>query len=346
MAKVSYTEFKKRISLGKFDKVYLFYGDEKYLIKKGEELVSKKIENKNQFNFMKVDAEEIDFAMLEVYINTYPIGCSKKCVVIKNIDFSQLSADFFSEFTKLIKNMPDFSIIIISQFVNSSEIKKSAKLLKLISLISPYACVVEVLLKDNTDLEKQIIRLAEKRGKSMSYDVAQEIVSRCGRDIYFLYNEVDKLCAFEKSDTISEKSVCAITTEITEHNVFSMCNALLSGNYRDMYKKLDDLFYNNENPILILSALASNYVDIFRVKSAIRSSIDPYELGEMFDYKGKKFKIDMAYKNAGKVQWNKIKYSIDEIIKADVQLKTSPLWPRVVIDILLAKLIRIKKGRG
>lgn len=344
MAKFSYTQFEKRISSRKFDKVYLFYGDEKRLIKQSEELASQEIKNKNQFNFMQVEAEQIDFGMLDVYLNTYPIGSLKKCVLIKNIDFDELNADFYSEFINIIKNMPDFAMIIISQFANGAEIKKSTKLLKLISSISPYACVVEVLLKNNVVLEKQIIHLAEKHGKRMSYSIAQEIVNRCGRDVTLIYNEVDKLCAFEKSDTISQKSVHAITTELVDYNVFSMCNALLSGNYRDMYKRLDNLFYNNESPILILSALTSNYVDIFRVKSAMKSSVDPYELAEIFDYKNKKFKIDTACKSARKMRWDQIKYSINEIIKADIQLKTSSLPQRAVIDVLLAKLIRIKEG--
>lgn len=345
MPRTSYKEFTKNVSLKKFDKVYFFYGDEKYLIKRSETLITNNIKNKSQFNFLQVDGEQLDLDKLDVYLNTYPLGSDKKCALIKNIEIGSFDKDFILDIENLIKNIPDFAILIISQFNNYTEPNKLAKLRNFISNISLYSCVVEISSKDNVNLEEQIISLARDRGKNMPYNIARNIINRCGKNVSSLYNEVEKLCSFEISDTISKASVSAITTEQVDYNVFSMCNSLLSGKYYDMYKRLDNLFCNNESPILILSAIASNYIDMFRVKVSLNERRDPYELANFFDYKNKKFKIDIASRNVDKMGMEQIKYSIRELIRADIELKNSSISPKIILNILLGNLIRIKERK-
>ncbi len=57
----------------------------------------------------------------------------------------------------------------------------------------------------------------------------------------------------------------------TETTVFLLAGALVAGDYEKAYTLLDVLFYQREEPIAILGALATSYVDMYRVRAALES---------------------------------------------------------------------------
>ena len=209
MAKIFYRELKNKISSRKFDKCYFLFGEEESLILQIEDLVIKSNlgSNINEFNFMKIDAEQLDVDSVGVYLNTYPLQFKKKCMVIRNLDIDLLENEQISEFLDIIKDIPDFSTLIISQTSITKEVLKSSKWKNFIYSITPLASVTEFRHKDNLDLENQLIFYAKESGKTISKKNAQLLIRRCGRDAGILKTELDKLCAFEQSDIITEKSI-------------------------------------------------------------------------------------------------------------------------------------------
>lgn len=348
MPKLSYKEVRKQIINKKFEKLYFLWGDEKYLISKVEKaLINGMIEgDSNQFNIMEIKGDEINLESILVYTDTYPVFSKKKCVLIRDMDIDKVSNDDVSEFINIIKNIPDFCYLIISQTSIVMNLKKSAKWRNFINSIFKDICVVEISSKDSISLENQIISWAKGYGKSITFELAKEIIKKSGRDLNNLKNEIDKLCAFESSDNISQKSIDEIIVENLESNIFSICNALLYGNYEEMNRRLDIVFNNNEDPIVILAAISSNYIDMYRVSIAIEEGHNPSEIKDYFDYSGnKEFKIKVAEKNIKKLSLNSINASIKEIVKADKDLKSLYIDPRIIIETLIGSLIKIKDRR-
>lgn len=347
MSKISYKNFKDYVLSNKLANLYFLYGDEKYLITHSENAIVKRIvgDKTCDFDFLVMNGEQIDTDKLSVYLDTYPVISKKKCVVIRDINIEILNAEDISDFMNAINDIPEFSTLIISQTSIEFDSIKSSKWKNFIFEFSKIGTVVEFSLKDCAKPQDQIILWAKQNGKKITFKLADMMVRRCGRNLNNLKNETDKLCCFEDSENIKESSVLSIVTESTDSNVFSVCKSLLWGNYSEMYKKLDILFDNNENPIIILSAISSNYIDMFRVKAAIESGQDPYIITKYFDYKKKEFKIGVAVENSRKMNMSQIKDSICVLIEADKKLKSSSLDPKVIINFYITKLICIKEGK-
>lgn len=345
MPKIFYKELQKKISSKSLDKIYFLYGEEKGLAVQTEKLLikSKIGDNHNDFNFMKITGDNPDISNIEIYLNTYPVFCENKCMVIRNLDVENMKNDDISELIETIKDIPEFSMLIINQTTMQTDVFKSPTWKSFISKITPFVSVTEFLYRDNPKLEEQIISHAHINGKIMPKKLAQALIKRCGKNAEVLKMEIDKLCAFEQSDTITEESIEAVIIDLVDYNVFSMCNSLLSRNYSDVFRRLENLFDNNENAILILSAIASNYIDLFRVKAALESGNSYGKVSDYFDYKNKEFKLDIANRHVRKMDMFQIKSCIGELILSDKDLKNSSLPPKVIIYLLVARLIKIQE---
>ena len=70
---------------------------------------------------------------------------------------------------------------------------------------------------------------------------------------------------------ITGEMVESLVPKTTETTVFLMANALTAGEYERAYRLLEQLFYQNEEPLSILGALSASYVDMARVRAALES---------------------------------------------------------------------------
>ncbi len=344
MSRNFYSDIEKNFP---YSKVYFLYGREKYLLYKAEKLIIKNaINKKNEFNFLEIEGDALDLDSLDIYLNTYPVFSDKKCAIIKNLDIDLFEKSKFEQFENIIKSIPDFSFLVISQILIEPEKHKSAKWKKIFSSILKDYSVIECSFKNTKDFKNQLCMWANEKNKKLNSEVCEFLVKKCGENSTILRNEIDKVCAYEHSNAIQKDSINEVCVSSVDYNVFSICNLLFSGNYLEMYKQLEILFENNENSILILSAIASNYIDLFRVKYFAESGENRHNLEKYFDYKGKLFKIDIAYKRLSRIKVGDVELSIDYLIEADKDLKSSNVDPKIVLSLLIAKLVRIKEGKS
>ena len=60
---------------------------------------------------------------------------------------------------------------------------------------------------------------------------------------------------------------------------------------------LDALFYQREEPVAIVGALATSYVDMVRVRAALEHGGSYGDAAQYGDYKGKDFRLKKAQQN-------------------------------------------------
>ena len=111
-------------------------------------------------------------------------------------------------------------------------------------------------------------------------------------------------------------------------------------------RHLDALFQQGEDPIAILGALSSVYVDMYRVKAALESGLPATAPAEYGDYKGREFRLRNGERNARGVPLPVLGESLSLLLQADLALKGSKLSPRTVLDQLIARLLLAAKEAG
>ncbi len=85
---------------------------------------------------------------------------------------------------------------------------------------------------------------------------------------------------------------------------------------------------------------------MYRFKICHSFGVSESLIPSLFDYKGKEYKIRSAKYNSGNISLNNIKKSIDILIKADEEIKTKTINPRIVIDMVIIKLINLVNKDG
>ncbi len=107
------------------------------------------------------------------------------------------------------------------------------------------------------------------------------------------------------------------------------------------FEILDILLFKKEEPIAILSVMASSYIDMYRVNAALQSGKNIQAVAEIFDYKRKMFRLENAQTQL-KYDVNlkkSLRGYIDLITKTDVMLKSSRMDPKILLEKLIVKLV-------
>ncbi len=355
MPELTEAELKKQLAAGKLCGVYLIAGEEKYLVKRVAGRLLKKAGseafpefNSNEFgNDSSVDS--IADAALAL-----PFFAEHKCVFVSDFNVEEKDAVELQKLYELIETSPDTTSLVFWYPTLEFDGKKSAKWKKLLKAVGEKGGVLFCERRSGTELQKLLLREAEKAGCSLSRQNAVRIVEYAGQDVTQLLHEMEKLCAFalgqaeggEAPPEITEEMIEALVPKTTETTVFLMCNALVAGNYEKAYSLLDVLFYQNEEPIAILGALSSAYIDMYRVWIALESGQPSSAAGAYGDYKGKEFRLRNAERNVKNMKPEILRESLELLLETDLALKGSRLPGRIVLEELIAKLLLTGAKKG
>ena len=348
MSRLSYKEFTKKDILSSKNRVYFLYGKGKIIVEECVQTLLTRLlgENQNNFDLTRLDGESINLDKLEMSLDMYPISGDLKCVLIKNMDIEDFNANDIKKINKIIENIPEFAVIIIYQTYCEVNEKKSTKWKKFLNLVSGVGDVIDCCIVLEKEIENKIISFVKDRNKIISKENANILLKRCGKNLDIIFNELNKLCSFESEDSISKDSIEKIVCTNLEYNVFEICKFILSKDTQSTYECLEKLFLFKQEPILILSIISSTYVDMYRFKICCEYGVSESLISSVFDYKGKEYKIRSAKYNANHISLNNIKKSIDILTKADEEIKTKTINPRIIIDMVIIKLINLVNKDG
>ena len=338
MPELNYSKLKKNISENKLDNLYFLQGEE-YLIEYFEQMLKKQIlgDRYSDFDILLLSNDNINLDKLSLALETFPVMSQKKCVIIRNLPLAAWSNEDIEKFSEIISNIPDFSCLIVSQYENLSKVKNYLKIKKTIEKSGSFANF----LKSDIPIEKQFILWANKEfGKVLSPENAEYIKKACpAHNITALKNELKKICEFEQSKTITKESLEIIVSSKLKTNIFSLPKALFEKDAKKTFETLDNLINQKEEPTAILAILAGEYIDLYRAKCFLNAGKNVLDLANIYDYKGKEFRLKNAEKRCKNMSISEIKTALDYILKADIKLKTTSIDPKLIISELITKLL-------
>ncbi len=354
MPEIGMTEWKKHLASGKLYSLYLIAGEEKYLVRRASEQLIKKSAGDTfpEFNRMELGNEASIDAIADA-AQALPLFAEHKCVAVTDFNVEEKDGSDLQKFYELLEDLPDTTTLVLWYPTLEFDGKKSAKWKKLLKTAQERGGLLLCGRRSAPDLQKLMIREAEKAGCVLSRQNAARIVEYAGQDMVRLRGEMEKLCAFSLGQAVNPQTgepeitaemIEALVPKTTETTVFLMAGALVAGNYERAYSLLDALLLQAEEPIAILGALAASYVDMFRVQTALESGRTSADAGEYGDYKGKEFRLRNGERNARGVKPEVLRASLELLLEADMALKGSRLNGRTVLEELIAKLLLAAKG--
>lgn len=335
-------EMKKCISAKDLSGVYYFYGAEKYLIKKyTADFLEAFDGNFSDINVQMFDADDLDMQKIFDAVSAVPFMSDKKCVYISRFNVDQMDQASMKSFQNILQDVPESTIVLITQGLEAPTKKISSKQKKFLSFFEKVGNVVEFAKLRRSDLAKFLEIKAQKQNVVLQKKLSYDIIERCTDDLNILSNEMDKLCAYVgEGKEITQQDLDDVLVCATESNVFELSKAIMAKNISLAHERLEYLFQKREEPVAILAVIASTFIDLYRVKVMNESRRSPREIEKYFNYKGKSFKIDIAAREGTKFSILELREKISKLVQTDLQLKSSKVSSRVILDLLLNDLCR------
>lgn len=270
---MKYSELFKQLKSGVIAPVYLFSGEEKYVMQSAlNQLVSLTVdENLKELNLIKLPhnatGEEIVSAC-----ETVPFGGEKRGIIVDESDFLQKSSPEGED--RLIEYLesPQNSAVLIFVSPQADKRKKLYKLLQKHTL-------VEFDTLSDAELIAWCAKELKKRNLSSDREMVQFFCEYTEPRPETMINEIEKLVSYKGSDTdLTRDDIRAIVTPYAEYGIFRMTDALASGGIKTATEILDGLLMQKEDGFYILGAVAKQYRQLLRFKVMTDSGMQKAEI--------------------------------------------------------------------
>jgi DNA polymerase-3 subunit delta len=314
-------DFNKLIQLKKISPVYLFAGEEAYLIdlclNKIEKLFAVDDLNREVFYAPSSNSEDILNAVF-----TLPFLSNKRLVIVK--DVNKMRTTDAERVTRYLANVSGTSCLV---FLYSDNYKKenTAKRKELVNVcISSKNCVAVDCRKQYESEVKNFIKfILTDKGKNASYDVILRIIEENGTDLLNISTEIEKLSLYvgKNKKEITKNDLKKVDGYTKEVNVYALSSDIESKNLKQAIFVLEKLLNDGEEPVMVLSAISSSIRKMLSAKSMLEEqnmSISEVILAlKMHSFYAKTF-----FSNLKKHNTKILKKSLKIVLQTDMAIKT------------------------
>ncbi|MCR5207190.1 MAG: DNA polymerase III subunit delta [Eubacterium sp.] len=335
-------QLKAQIKSGSFLNAYLIFGEEGYLKEYYVNKLRSKLVNPDFSDFNLHIHEEKNSTLEEILMDAALLPMMSEYSLVLVHDYPFKESDDLDRLQAYFKEPSESTVLIFWCDIVELDLKKNDKHKKLVNLFSKYAAAVELKKRSNYDIAKLVIAKAQKRGCSIGRAEADELIRIVGNDLNTVLNETEKICAYVQSGEITKKHINDLAVKSLQAYVFNLSNFIMNKNGDAAFKLLNDLFYQQEEPVSILAILNSSYVDVYRAKLAKQAGAQPEELKEYFNYRGKDFLISRAASRASSVSVTALRESMDLLSEADVKMKSTGIDGKLILEETVSKLLAVR----
>jgi DNA polymerase III subunit delta len=332
----------KKINKKQFGSIYLLYGTEQFLINQTKDLIVEHAleEDEKDFNLSIIDLEEVPVEVALEDAETLPFIGERRVVILKNPYF--LTADKGKEkvehniakLEKYINEPAPFSIIVImAPYEKLDERKKISKLLK------RQAEVLEANALNEKDLTQWVIERAKTFDVTFQGGAIQELIQLTGTNLMIITQEVDKICLYVgKGGSVTEEVIHLLVPRSLEQNIFTLIEKIVQRKLAEALRIFYDLIQNNEEPIKILSLLATQFRLIYQVKELARRGYgQPQIAGNL---KVHPFRVKLAAGQARLFSDAELASIINELAEMDYEIKNGKIDKKLSLEMFIMKLAR------
>ena len=241
-----------------FKKVYLLYGEERYLIRQYRDKLKKALVSPDDtMNFSAFEGEDINVKEIIDLAETLPFFAERRTILIEDSKLFKKGGDVLGEY---LAQLPETTYIIFVE----EEVDKRSKLYKAVG-----KCGNAVEFGKQTDeiLMKWIGGRISREGKNITQAAYQSFITKTGNDMQNIEKELEKLiCYTMEKSVIEPEDVEAITTEQISNKVFEMVDAIASHKQKYAMDLYYDLLALKEAPMRILFLIARQFQILLTVK--------------------------------------------------------------------------------
>ncbi|MBE6547442.1 MAG: DNA polymerase III subunit delta [Ruminococcaceae bacterium] len=320
-------DFRREIK-SKPKSAYLFFGEEDYLkshaLNAAKDALCPDI-TFAMFNQMAFDALSYSADALIDAIMPMPMMADRKLITVTGLNlnaFKPAEANALCQALSMLDEY-DYNTVIISvasdRFDYGILPKRPSKLL---SKLSEFLTPVYFEKISPARLYTWVGKHYSHNGVSASAEICKLTVDRCGRDMFSLSSETDKISFYvlaQGRNEVTPDDVVKVSVPAAEFDAFAFSNALTSGNRERALAVLGDMKFRRVDPIIIMSEIISNICDALSVELLAADGRTSYEISDAL--RMHEYKVSLLLKSKRGV--DRLKNMLEKCRTADLELKMS-----------------------
>lgn len=318
------TNIWKNIKQGDIAPVYLLIGEESYFIDETIIKLKAALSRDGEVEVMTFDLDEVPVDYVIDEADTIPFFSDRKLVIAKNASFLKATEKGKEKMDHDLKrlenwlgNPSDMSItVFIAPYEKLDERKKVTKLLK------DKAVLVHAKTPQEQDLAVWIKAEVKGRGKTITQDGLDQLVSMVGPNMLQLQMEIEKICLYlGESGEITNYLVEDLVAKTLEQDAFKMLNAYLERNHKVALEIYHDLLRQKEEPIKLVGLLASNIRTMSNVYYLVKKGYHPQQIAKQL--KVHPYRVKLMVENRQRPSDENLLKALYRLSEVDLALKTT-----------------------
>lgn len=344
---MNYKEFTKLLGSRALKPVYLFFGEEEYLLdytlnKTKDTFIEKALET---LNYMELGGEDLEFSTIMNACETLPFMAEKKIVVIRDLplfkakDKGEKKSTIEDPLINYIDSLEDYLLLIFLE--KTKNVRKSNLLYK---KIKKFGDIVEFNKLKGRDLEAWVENSFKKQGKNISkaninyfINYSSYLNKNLDKNLYDLENEVIKISNYLGGDlNVNREEIELLMARPLEMNVFNLLNSISQKDGEMALKLFNEMYLSNEPILIILHMIIRQLRNMLKYKILMGKGYtwgDGLKKMDLSEYEYKKISSQSNNFSIGQLE-QALEYALD----ADRSIKTSAIEDKLIMEILIANL--------
>lgn len=277
-----YEALRAAIKAGVPANLYIFYGEERYLLQTmarqlKELLIPGGFE---EFNYHRLTGKGLTVQELAETAEVMPMMAEHTLITVTDMDIFKLDESQRTALIDLLGDFPPYCTLVF--LYEQVPYKRDGKMKKLCAALNEYVQEVEFVQQERSDLLKWLKRRFAATGHDIDQTAADHLLFTCGSLMRGLIPEVEKIAAYAGHERITVEDIDAVAEPVLDARIFDMTNAVTARNYDRAAAILADLLRMQTEPIAILAALGKELRRLYTARLALDGGKDRVWLKELW----------------------------------------------------------------
>lgn len=325
-------ELKEQLSKKAFSSVYLFTGEEKFLIDvyltrfldkifEGQD----KTMNLDQFNVDTKDLEKITSSL-----ETLPFFADKRVVVVRDLGLFEKKKIFAAELAETLAIVKDTSIC----FIIETKVDKRSKLYKYINKNGTFH---EFNYLKEKELIDYIARELKKHHKKISSRTVSHFLHNVGYDLNSINIELAKLIDYcSEGEVVTEEDIEEVCVKHLESRIFDLVDAIGNKNRKVALNLFYDMLALREPISRILFMISRQINLLFQVKLFALQHYSKQDMAK--EVKLPPFVVEKIQRQSNNFEMDRLKKILKKLLDLEFEFKSGRINPETGLELMIIEM--------
>lgn len=279
----AYQQLRKALKEGGLKPLYVFYGEERYLLEDSLKVLRKNLvmEGMEEFNLHLLEGKGLDLNRLAEAVDSVPMMSEHTLTIVTDFDLFGCKESDKERLLKIFSDLPEYGCLVFVYDTLPYKIGRG----KYQDQVKKLASIVEFVSPDRNDLLDWVRRRFAALGKKIDSSESEYLIFLCGSLMTGLLTEIGKIASYAKGEYITRGDIDAVAEPVLEAQVFDITDAVGARQFDRAFVVLSELFRLDQEPIMILAILGKHFRQIYSARLVLESGQGVGVLMDMWNMK-------------------------------------------------------------